>query len=134
MSWLNWIYICICCLLWDVWMDLMPSDQIWVSLNGYDHEMTSYKWYEWIYVLWKYSNKLASSLIHICWSIAQLLKSVFIEQSEWAVILAMFGLSNLIGLAWNLVYMIYTYSTSCCTNFMMIGLGTLQFWSGSCQL
>ena len=36
--------------------------------------MTFSKWFEWIYVLRKYSNKLVSSLIHIWWSIAQLLE------------------------------------------------------------
>jgi hypothetical protein len=101
-------------------MDLMTSDQIWVSLNGYNHEMTFYKWYEWIYVLWKYSNKLASSLIQLLEysSIAQNLS--FIAKPEWAEILAMFGWSNLIGLAWNLVHMLYTYSIMAVQNFMRI--------------
>ena len=36
--------------------------------------MTFSKWIEWIYVLWKYSNKLVSSLIHTWWSIAQVIE------------------------------------------------------------
>jgi len=36
--------------------------------------MTFSKCIEWIYVLWKYSNKLVSSLIHIWWSIAQVIE------------------------------------------------------------
>ena len=36
--------------------------------------MTFSKWIVWIYVLWKYSNKLVLSLIHIWWSIAQVIE------------------------------------------------------------
>jgi len=43
---------------------------------GWVHKMTFSKWIEWIYVLWKYSNKLISSLIHIWWSMLKWLKSV----------------------------------------------------------
>ena len=41
---------------------------------GWIHEMTFSKWIEWIYILWKYSNKLVSSLIHTWWSIAQVIE------------------------------------------------------------
>ena len=117
--WDVWIgYICLCCLLWDDWMDLKISNQIWVNLNRYDDEMTFSMSYGWIYMLWEYSNKLATSLIHICWSISQLLKSVIYWKSEWAEKLATFRWSNLFGLAWNLVCMIYTYSMMAVQNFM----------------
>ena len=111
----------------------MVSNQNWVSLNGYDHEMTLNMEYVYIYVFWVHSNKLTSSLIQFLWSIAQLLKicpllKIWVSWEDTIV-----GWSNLFGLVWNLVCMPYTYDTSFCTSFMRIWWGILQFWSGSCQ-
>jgi len=39
-------------LLWDDWMDLKISNQVWVSLNEYDHDMTFSMCFEWIYMFW----------------------------------------------------------------------------------
>jgi hypothetical protein len=39
----------------------------------------------------------------------------YISKSEWV-----FKGSNLIGLTWNLAYMLYTYVISCCANFIWI--------------
>ena len=73
MSWLNWINMQYC-LLWDDWMDNWLVVKFGLICVGYVHKMTFSKWIEWIYVLWKYSNELVSSLIHIWWSIAQVIE------------------------------------------------------------
>ena len=109
MSWLNWINMQ-CCLLWDDWMDNWLVVKFGLICVGEIHEMTFSKWFEWIYVLWKYSNKLVSSLIHIWWSIAQLLKSIL-----YCKIWASYDLSH--------VWIIKTYWID-----IKIGLYALDLW------
>ena len=44
-----------------------------------------------------------------------------IENLCWTVMIAMFEWSKPVVLAWNLVFMLCTYDTSCCRNLMTIG-------------
>ena len=119
--WDAWIrYICICCLLWDDWMDSMPSDQIklvcmdmimrWYlqcDMTGYiSCESTQISWLEVWFSLMKHS------------SIAQIWVRCNLSHVRWL---------NLIGLAWKFVCMLYTYSISCCRNFMNLSTIVQQF-------
>ena len=72
--------------------------------------MTFSKWIEWIYVLWKYSNKFVSSLIHTWWSIAQVI--------EICPILKIWASCDL-----NHVWVIKTYWIG-----IKIGVHALDYW------
>lgn len=66
-------------------------------------------------------NKLISCFIQFEEEYLNMLKYVQYLKSEWAVIIAMYKWSNLFGLTWNLVCMLYTYGSKCCANFMIYG-------------